>query len=137
MAEQQDIGRLMEYSLSRVAVGQASRLSPTSKHFSSSHTVFVIQKIFRKMKAVKLETGATPFLRGELRARIRFGLHRSGLAGVNSKELSGEKIRVYLRVWRRDRHGAIRRLHSAIAEAMADRPWLPTLDPPPSHKGAR
>ena len=67
MAEQQDIGRLMEYSLSRVAVGQASRLSPTSKHFSSSHTVFVIQKIFRKMKAVKLETGATPFLRGELR----------------------------------------------------------------------
>jgi len=30
MAEQQDIGRLMEYSLSRVAVGQASRLSPTT-----------------------------------------------------------------------------------------------------------
>jgi hypothetical protein len=50
------------------------------------------------MKAVKLETGVTPSLRGELRARNRFGLHRSGLAGVNSKELTGEKIRVYLRM---------------------------------------
>ena len=57
------------------------------------------------MKAVKLETGVTPSLRGELRARNLFGLHRSGLAGVNSKELTGEKIRVYLRMAAWPPHG--------------------------------
>ena len=47
------------------------------------------------MKAVKLETGAPPVPRGELRARNRFGWHPCGLAGIDPKELSGEKIRVH------------------------------------------
>jgi hypothetical protein len=48
------------------------------------------------MKSVlKLETGATPVLRGELRARNRFRRHPRGLASVDPKGLSGEKIRVH------------------------------------------
>jgi hypothetical protein len=37
-------------------------------------------KHLEKMKAVKLETGETPVLRGMSRARYRFQLHHPGLA---------------------------------------------------------